>query len=1493
MASDGRVVIDVILDDGKVVKGVADVKGQIGGIGQASEKSALGVGKIVTALGLVAAARKGIDMVTSAIGGAISRVDTLSGFPVVMERMGFSSDQAKSSIDKLSEGISGLPTTLDGIVKSTQGIALMTGDLDVATDTALALNNAFLASGSSSYDAERGLDQYVKMLSKGKVEADSWSTLQETMGFALNKTAEAFGFTGKAAQRDLYDALQKGKITFEDFNLKLIELNDGVGGFADVAKAGSAGIATSFTNMKTAVVRGVANIIQAFQDVLAKTPLQSIENILGSIGKSFGNLLNSIAAGIPKAADAIINLYNTLEPLMPLIKSIIGAIAIMALSFAVFNSSVFIIGKVREAIAALNTALLFNPWILAATAAIAAVLLIIQYWEPLTQFFSNLWSNILDIFNNASTAIQAFATTLSTTFATAWSNVTNAFSGAISTLLTGFSSLKEKLSIVTDIINVEQAFNLLKTAAEAILSSLLMLIGPWGLLANILLKVFTHTTLLQDVFAMLKGEMTFDEVANNFSQSISGIMENISQLASSFGEALPGIINSFAMIIPQIITLAADIITNLANGITANLPLMVNTIVSLIEFITTTIGTLLPQLIEVGVSLLTTIINGIVTALPMIIEVVVQLIEMYINTMTTMLPLLIEIGLTIVETLLNGIVTALPLIVESALNIILMLVDALITALPQLIQVGLLVLNTLIEGIIGALPTIIEAALTVIMALVGALILLLPQIIDAGIQIITALVNGLVNALPAIIEAALTLIMALVNAFIQLLPQLIDAGIKIITALVQGLIQVLPQLIQAGITLIMALLKAIIGLLPQLLSAGVQLIVALVKGVLSVLGQLLSAGASLILGLLGKVLSFVGQLLAAGVTLIGNLISGILSLIGKVISAGAELITGLIDKILSFIGKILTAGKDLVGNLIDGVLSKVNDMINVGKDLVSGLINGITNMAGEAINAITGVVDGVVNKAKSLLGIHSPSRVFRQIGLWTGEGMVIGLDQSSPRVNKAMENICDGILDVSEKYQKEYTNLIDEYNKKNEDKNEKTLEKIYKIRSNAAKKKRALTKKELQDIALLEAEYKDNKMKSEIDFQKKYKSLVEKSEKEYLEVIKNFVADKKSLDELSLVEEAAIWEQSIELFAEGSKERILAQKEYKKAVDAVNKEILAINKDYQSQMQKINDDLIKAENDLNKAYDDAYNKRVSTLMGFAGTFDAFKVELNRTGQELLDNLQGQVDGFKKWQEEFAKLSERGIDADLLDELSGLGVKALPELVALNSMTDEQLTQYSDLYREKSQLARQQAEKELAGIKEDTDKQILALRETAAKQLNKLKAEWTYKIRELTTTTANELDSLQQIGVDAGQGLLNGLASMEGPLVSKAQQIANSIKSTIQEALDIHSPSRWMRDFVAGNMAKGFDVGVDKHKNLITKASERFGEMVKPDVVNKLRGVKANLGMLGTSLQSIANTNNTTTYDHSRKMYNTITTQSTGNDRADLERQLRKLEFEFG
>src|SRR5690625_3460907 len=230
-----------------------------------------GMGKVAAGIGVFALVRKGIDMVKNSLDGAIDRYDTLNNFPRVMQQMGFDAEASQGAIDKLSDGIQGLPTRLDEVASTAQNIAVMTGDLEGAVDTTLALNNAFLASGASTADAERGLRQYVNMLAKGEVDATRWETLQETMGVALNKVAEAFGFAGESAQEDLYEALKAGEITFDEFNDKIIELSEQTGGFADIAQEASKGLKTSLGNLNTWILTGVADVIGAIDKALGGT----------------------------------------------------------------------------------------------------------------------------------------------------------------------------------------------------------------------------------------------------------------------------------------------------------------------------------------------------------------------------------------------------------------------------------------------------------------------------------------------------------------------------------------------------------------------------------------------------------------------------------------------------------------------------------------------------------------------------------------------------------------------------------------------------------------------------------------------------------------------------------------------------------------------------------------------------------------------------------------------------------------------------------------------------------------------------------------------------------------------------------------------------------------------------------------------------------------------------------------------------------------------
>lgn len=297
--ADGKVTIVVDVDGNKVkvLNDELDKTAQKGDRGSSSLKK-FAVGSAVFQL-----AAKGAELLGEALGSAIQRFDTLESYPRVMKAMGHSTEDVTRSTKKLANGIEGLPTTLNEVVGTAQRLTSITGDINKSTDLTLALNNAFLASGSSSADASRGLQQFSQMLSAGKVDMQSWKTLQETMPYALQKTAESFGFAGQSAQNDFYSALKEGRITFDQFSSKLVELNGGVGGFAELAKSNSKGIQTSFGNLKNAVVKGVANTIKALDDLTkaatGKTIAENFDALKVIINAAFGVIVNIIKASTP------------------------------------------------------------------------------------------------------------------------------------------------------------------------------------------------------------------------------------------------------------------------------------------------------------------------------------------------------------------------------------------------------------------------------------------------------------------------------------------------------------------------------------------------------------------------------------------------------------------------------------------------------------------------------------------------------------------------------------------------------------------------------------------------------------------------------------------------------------------------------------------------------------------------------------------------------------------------------------------------------------------------------------------------------------------------------------------------------------------------------------------------------------------------------------------------------------------------------------------
>ena len=492
---------------------------------QSSGAMGSGILKNSAAFGVASTlASKAMSVVTSSLGGAISRFDTLNKYPVVMNALGYSMSDVSKSTKLLSNGIDGLPTSLDEITSSAQQLAPLVGSSQKAAKSALALNNAFLASGAGAGDASRGLMQYTQMLSTGKVDMASWRTLMETMPTALRKVANSFGFTGKSAETDLYDALQNGEITIDQLNDKFIKLNGGVNGFADLAKKNSAGIATSLINLKNSVIKNLTEMIKAINTGFSKAGFgsiaQQLDNLKYAINGFFKiigpNITNMVTVGL-KSLQYLFNFVKANKDwLGPLTVGILGgfygfrilsnmiitATNVWKTAMNVFNTGKALIGIAKgsksassalrfmsqdskiaaAAQAALNAVAEANPYVLIATA-IIAVGAALTYWFTQTESGKQAWASLCKVATQAWNAFYPIIKPAIDGIVQAWNSLIAAFQQAWVTLQPVFQQLESAISSAFSALApiIQQILPILSLVGQIIggilVGSLIVLIG--------------------------------------------------------------------------------------------------------------------------------------------------------------------------------------------------------------------------------------------------------------------------------------------------------------------------------------------------------------------------------------------------------------------------------------------------------------------------------------------------------------------------------------------------------------------------------------------------------------------------------------------------------------------------------------------------------------------------------------------------------------------------------------------------------------------------------------------------------------------------------------------------------------------------------------------------------------------------------------------------------------------------------------------------------
>ena len=301
-----------------------------------------------------------------------------------------------------------------------------------------------------------------------------------------------------------------------------------------------------------------------------------------------------------------------------------------------------------------------------------------------------------------------------------------------------------------------------------------------------------------------------------------------------------------------------------------------------------------------------------------------------------------------------------------------MIGEVIMTALPVLLDAGVDIITTLIQGIVAALPQLVSAAASIIMQLVNSLIDMLPQILQAAVQIILALANGISQSLPQLIPAIVGAVVQVVQTLIENMPMLLEAVLQIMTALAQGILDALPILIDALPAIITGIIDYLLGAIPQIIQAGIQLLESLVAALPEIVASIVEAIPQIIEGIITAVMDSIPQLIQAGVELFVALIENLPTIIVEIVKAVPQIIAGIVKAFGSLAYKI----------------------VDVGGDLIRGLWEGIKNMASWIWDKISGFFGGIVDGIKDFFGISSPSKVFAEIGEYTGQGFEQGFSDS-------------------------------------------------------------------------------------------------------------------------------------------------------------------------------------------------------------------------------------------------------------------------------------------------------------------------------------------------------------------------------------------------------------------------------------------------------------------------------------------------------------------
>ena len=333
---------------------------------------------------------------------------------------------------------------------------------------------------------------------------------------------------------------------------------------------------------------------------------------------------------------------------------------------------------------------------------------------------------------------------------------------------------------------------------------------------------------------------------------------------------------------------------------------------------------------------------------------------------------------------------------------------------------------TQIDNLQGAVTIMSSAFEGLQLAIYDELEPTLTEVVKWGTDVITQLTTALSEGGPeAMLTAAGEILSDLAAGIAAQLPGLMQSGVEIITQLTQSLSDAMPAMLDTGAQVLGALVQGLADSIPQLLSSAVQVISDFALYLADNADAIYDGGLQLVESLVVGITDNLPQLITAAAVLIARFVAAFISHLPKILECAGAMLTTLVDGIVRGAENLAEAALACVAELLGVWDGSMDDWGSIGVNIVKGIQDGILSWWDNLVSSVQEKVNGMISTVKSLLGIHSPSKVFSEIGVNVCAGLAQGLTKGDRQVKNAAKTVVASVTDSTTELEGQVTRTVE------------------------------------------------------------------------------------------------------------------------------------------------------------------------------------------------------------------------------------------------------------------------------------------------------------------------------------------------------------------------------------------------------------------------------------------------------------------------------------